>query len=648
MKRLFTLILVTLLLASSLVGCGGPTAITSQDYGYVFSNDLGKMDYVLSQHAEDHRYNANFVDGLLENDATGKYVPALAEKWEANADATEWTFHIRKDAKWVTSTGEVYANVTAYDWVTSMQHAADFKSDTIGLIQPVIAGLDDYIKGVTTDFSTVGVKAVDEYTLVYTLTDSFSYFDTYTTYAILFPINKEFLESKGLGCALGNPTPSDCTFGAVQPDSILYSGAFILTNFTSKSVIEMKKNENYWDAAHVYINKATWTFDDGSDPYSIIKGFEAGTYSYAALRADWNDYADYKVKYADNAYITMPNSATFNVAFNYNRSQYKYTNKKTQAEHDATHKAIMNKNFRLALMFAFDKLSYVQQTAEEEVAITMLRNTLTPPDFVSTSNGIYGALIRSYIDESIFGADFDLNDGVNAFYNVDKCLEYIAKAEAEGVVFPITLDIVIWDSSNAQGKRVNSMKNSVEASTGGKIIINVHPLPEDVYYAATYRGVNGAASDWDISISTGWSADYMDPNTYLNIYNVNTGDMMMTVGLDAKNSEYFNAKTDDAMKEAGLYEYQALLDAADAIKNDNDARYDAYAKADAWLLNNAFTIPIMCSATSMTVAKIVPFTAPYAVAGTSEYKLKFMQIGEDIVKAADQAKAKEAWFKARG
>jgi len=647
MKKIFTLFLVTLLIATTLVGCGGNTPITSQDYGYIYTSDIQNMDYVVSYRAEDHRYNANFVDGLLENDSTGKYVPCLATGWSANSDATVWTFDIREGAKWVTANGEEFADVTAHDWVTGLQHAADFQSGTLSLVQFVIAGLNEYVTGENTDFSAVGVKAIDDYTLEYTLTDSFTYFDTMTTYAILYPINKEFLESKGAGCELGNPDLNNCDFGKVQPDSILYNGGYILTNVTAKSVIEMTKNEAYWDAAHVYVSKATWTFDDGSDPYAVIKGFEAGQYSYAAINAAWEDYDAYIEKYADNAYASMPDSTTFTASFNFNRRSFNYTSKTDVAQHDNTHDAIMNLNFRHAVMAGFDKLSYLKQRAVEDVAKTMLRNTLNPPGFLSSSEGSYGALISNNIDKGIFG-DIDLNDGSNAFYNAEKCLEFIEKAKADGVVFPVTLDMVIPDGYVNSRNQANSLKSSIEASSNNQIIIDIHSIDLDSYYAATYYADAGEASDWDISTATGWGPDYMDPKTFLDIYNVHTGDMMASTGLDAEISEYFNDDTKAIMEEIGLYEYQALLDAADAIKDDNDARYAAYAKADAWLLNNAFIVPIQCQLTSMLVAKIVPFTQPYAVAGISEYKIKFMQIQEDIVKSADHASAKETWLKARG
>ena len=121
---------------------------------------------------------------------------------------------LRKDAKWYTADGEEYAPVTAQDFVTGLKYAADKKSEALYLVQESVAGLDDYITGKTTDFSTVGVKAIDDQTVQYTLTRPESYWNSKTTSTILFPVNADFLKSKG------------DDFGKVDPSSILYNGPF--------------------------------------------------------------------------------------------------------------------------------------------------------------------------------------------------------------------------------------------------------------------------------------------------------------------------------------------------------------------------------------------------------------------------------------
>ncbi len=648
MKRIAGIVLVALLVVASLTGCG--SSKSSADYHYVYSSDIQNMDYLVTYRAEDHRYNANFVDGLLENDAYGKYVPCLASSYESNDDKSVWTFHLRKGVKWVTNEGEEYAELTAQDFVTALQHAADFSSSTAYLVEGVIKNFSEYEDG-QVSFDEVGVKAVDDYTVEYTLTGPFSYFYSLTTYSILFPLNKDFLESKGTGCKLGEPVTDQCTFGAVDPTSILYNGGYILTNNTAQSVIELTKNANYWDKEHIYANKLTWTYDDGSDDHAVMNGFEDGTYSYAEISGTWStdDFNSYLDKYKDNAYVPLSDSATFNVALNYNRVNYVDSNKTTDAEKTNTQNAIWNKNFRLALMFGFDRISYAMQSAgAEEPAKAMIRNTLTPPEFVTVNGESYGDVVAKEIaaaNPDAFSSDLSVADGQDAYYDAAKCKEYVAKAKAEGISFPVTLDLVTYANSARMVNQANSLKKSVETSSDGQILINIVNISDiNAYYAVTYYAESGAESDWDISTATGWSPDYLDPKSYLNIYSPVRGDMMNSVGLNNENSTYYTDADGAAGKKVGLDEYQALLDTADKIVDLNE-RYAAYAKADAWLIANAFTIPVQCTRVNYMVSKITPFTREWSLAGLSEYKFKNVLVTDKTVTADAYAKAKTEWEK---
>ena len=166
---------------------------------------------------------------MLENDSYGNLTPALAEDWSVSADGLTYTYKLRKDAKWYTADGEEYAPVKHRTLFTGIKYASDNKGQAMDLIQNSIKGLNDYVTGVTNDFSTVGVKALDDYTVEYTLTRPESYWNSKTTSTILFPVNADFLKSKG------------DDFGKVDPSSILYNGPFLMKSFVSKSVIEFKK-----------------------------------------------------------------------------------------------------------------------------------------------------------------------------------------------------------------------------------------------------------------------------------------------------------------------------------------------------------------------------------------------------------------------
>jgi len=650
MKKLLTVLLVLLMVAGLLSGCGKDeeVVITSNDFNGTFATDLDDMDYVVTNQNPDSVHLANFVDGLLENDSLGNYVPALAESWETNEDATEWTFKLREGARWSTSTGEDYAEVTANDFVAGLQHAADFDSQTVALVSGIIVNLQEYIDGTITDFAEVGVKAVDDYTLVYTLSSPVPYFYTMTTYGILLPINQEFLESKGVGCKLGEPDVNNCEFGAVAPDSILYNGGYILTSLTSKSIIEYTKNANYWDAEHVYVNKVTLLFDDGADLYSVIKGFEQGTYTQAALVSAWEDYATYKEKYADTlTTVKVDESTTFVVHYNMNRTNYTNTTKMTQEEKDNTTAALRNESFRLAVQAGFDRVAYQMQSMEEANAVLTVRNTLTMPNFVTTTTGeSYGALVSKYFNEfdSAYG-DLDLTDGADAFFAPEVSLALIEQAKADGITFPVTLDMPTYDASQIYINRANSVKESVETATNGQILINVVLMNYDdiMNYCFNVYG-NPPMTNYDINLFSGWGPDYVDPKTYVDIYNLHNGDMLALLGFYPEGED---AASDALAETVGLREYTNMLDAADAIKDDIDARYNAYAEAEAFLLSKAFITPMSFRSVTLRVTKVVPYTAPYSVAGLGGDKFKFTVVQDEVVTTEQFNEAKAAWEAAR-
>lgn len=651
MKKLLGLTLCALM-GLSLVACGEkPQTGTDQPkeepmtFTYVYSSDVQSLDYVTTALAVDHEINANLVDGLLENDNLGHFVGALAESWETNEDASVWTFHIREGVKWVTSTGEEYADVTAHDFVTGLQHAADFESGTAWLLDGVVKNFFEYESGLV-DFSEVGVKALDDYTLQYTLEGPTPYFHTMTTYTILYPVNKDFLLSKGEGCALGAPDKETCAFGTVDPTSILYNGGYILTKNDAKSVQELTKNEAYWDADNIFVEKITLLYDDGSDVYSVIKGFEQGTYQSASLSTVWEDFDSYKAKYADNYYTSLPNSTCFGTNFNYNRVSYEYTSKTTDEERANAQAAILNANFRRAYMAAFDRVAYLEQNTPTEVAIAMLRNMNQFPDVVSSSEGTYTELVNKHY-AAYNGEAVNLADGQDPFLSKEKALKYIDAAKAEGIKFPVRLDVlVIGDSSPVYVNRANSMKKSVEENTDGQIIIDVQLQSTDTVYNICYYNTDPAAADYDINTFSGWGPDYADPKSFVDIYSTTTGYYMTTLGLDMTdtlNPENNNPAAEAAKEAAGFVEYERLYREADAITTDLDARYDAFAKADAYLVHMALMVPQQMQARGYVVSKIVPFSRAYSSTGVGEYKYKFMKVQDEIVTKAQYDAAKAEW-----
>lgn len=659
MKKILCASLAALLVA----GCSGAKTgneTTSEDAYYVFSTDVQTLDWHMSQRATDAEITANCVDALTETNSYNNYVGALAESWEANEEKTEWTFHLR-DANWVTNTGEVYAPVTADDFVAGLQHLADFDGPTLWIAGSFVEGLADYADGKTTDFSTVGVEAVDEKTVKYTLIAPTPFFNTIVANNAFWPVNRDFLESKGDGCKLGDPDTSNCGYGApTDPSSILYNGAYIIDELVSKSSQKLHKNEAYWDAEHVYVNKISRVYNDGSDPAATVKGFEQAENPFymATLLTTAPDFAKYLEQYKDYAYTGIQNAYSFGMNFNLNRVNYENSNK-TAAQFADSKAALLNSSFRRALKFALDRVSYMATAVDPSIAEKALRTIECPWDFVTTSDGrAYGELVQAASEDPTI----DLSEGQDSIYNPEKAQAELAKAKTElNVSWPIILDILVDEADPSNISQASSLEQSIEASLGVENVdIQIHPVDDDTYTGSSYTSNGPQDACWDISTSTGWGYDYVDPKSYLSIFSPVNGDVIRnSMGLnyygenqfdgieltgpngEAVSSDEANKANDAAVEASGLLKYQEMIDEAYAINDDLDKRYEAEAKAEAYLLDNALYVNIQTQtrAVNWTLSRIKPFTNKYL----NYSKMKGVIIQKDPVTAEEYQAAYEQW-----
>ena len=622
----------------------------TKEYVYSDSREVASMDYLVTALASDHQYNVNFVDGLVICDSYGAYQPAVAESWTANEDATVWTFKLKKGVKWVTAAGDEYGEVTAEDFVTGLRHAAEFQSGTAYVVSSV-EGFSDYMSaGDYSDdaWAKVGVKAIDDYTVEYTLSAPTPYFYTQVEYSVFYPVNKTFLESKGDGCKLGTPDTNSCTFGQATPDSILYNGAYILSSFDVKSQTVMVKNPAYYAADEVYLEKVTVIYDEGSDPYEMIRSFEQNVYAYAGLSTQWGDevFNEMMAKYDGYVNPTLSNYYAFGIVFNYNRVTYENTAHADDADKENTKAAIRNENFRLAMKSAFDAQAYLEVSAPTEIAKATLRNINGVPNLVSTSDGtLYGTLVEDAYEE-ITGTRVSLADGQWPWLSKENALAYIEAAKADGITFPVHVDMLVIETSDRITKQGLSFKQSIEENTDGQIIVDLIMRDQDTVQNIAYYSESWDEADYDISTFTGWGPDYVDPKSFVEIYSPVDGYYMHSCGLTDKGatqSDDFGA--DDELKtQLGFYEYEDLYRAADAITDDLDARYKAFAKADAYLLAHGLYIPTSMQTRSARVSHIVPFSAPYS-SGVSQYKYRGVQLQEDVVTTEQYQAAMAAWEK---
>lgn len=519
-------------------------------------------------------------DGLLRYDSENVQQPGLAKSYEVSADGLTYTFHLRDDIKWVTYQGTEYGNVTADDFVAGLQHAADAGAGLADVV-PCIKNLPEYGSGEITDFSEVGVEAVDDYTLVYTLSEPAPWFITVVGYSALAPMSRSYYESQGGKFGEDYDTSADGYVYGTDPQHILYCGAYLVSNYTYQTTIVYTANPSYYDAANQTIKTITFLYNNGEDPLfnwdRVMDGTFTGGLSFNASALeqaqstpvpDDPDGLNYFEKYA---YAVTEDDTSFVNWVNMNRHNYSNFNDstavrspKTVTEADRTRTALLNKNFRLAIAFANDRATVNALGYGEDMKYAALTNSYVPGSFVSTTEDItisingsnksfpagtyYGEILQAQIDADGFPIkvwDPKGNDGAGSSFGFDgwylpseaaKYLEAaIEELAAEGVEVsednPIYLDYVYSDYSTVGSAQDNAYKQGMESVLGGKVIINLVPAgSSDNSSYAVYYNDYGYEANYDVGGQTGWGPDYGDPQTYLDTV-IPFGYMNVNMGL---------------------------------------------------------------------------------------------------------------------
>ena len=529
------------------------------EYNYRYTADPATWDILASSRATESRPLVNTFDGLMEYDSEGVQQPALAESYEVSEDGLTYTFHLRQGLEWVDSQGRKVADLTADDFVAGMQHMMDAQGGLEYLIEGVIKNASQYISGEVTDFAEVGVKAVDDYTVEYTLEEPCTYFNTMLSYSIFAPMNRAFYESEGgkFGAEYDS-SASDYLYGK-GPDSIAYCGPYVVTNATEKNTIVFKANESYWNKDNINIKTMNWLYDDASDVTKWYNDAKSGTVDWIALSPSTTVTAKNDDLFDTYAYVSDTDASSFMNFYNLNREAYANVNDnttgastKSEEEQARTAAAMKNVHFRRALSFGLDRASYNAQVNGEELKTNSLRNCYVPGNFVSLEedttvsiNGTdttfpagtyFGAIEQAQIDAdgvAIKVWDPDGNDGAGSsdgfdgWYNVDNAVAELDTAieelSADGITIdeenPIYIDMPYASSLEAYSNQANAYKQSIEASLGGKVIVNlVDCVTSDGWYYAGYYADYGYEANYDVYDVSGWSPDFGDPSTYLDTF----------------------------------------------------------------------------------------------------------------------------------
>lgn len=529
------------------------------EYSLVYSSNPTTWDIFNTYLSSDSSAIVNTYDGLYEYDCEGYIQPALATGYEVSEDGCTYTFHLREGVKWVDFQGRELAEVVADDFVAGMQHLLDAQGGMEYLAGAGGCGIvnaDAYINGEVTDFAEVGVKALDDYTLEYTLEAPCTFFDTMLGYSVFAPLCRSYYVSKGGKFGLEyDPSAADYTYGK-DPSSIAYCGPYLVTSATDNNSIVFGANESYWNADNINVKKLIWLYDDGADVAKTYRDAISGTIDGIRLNTSTLETAKTEGVFDTYAYISSTDATSYVAYVNLNRAAFANFNDETQAvstqtEEDKarTNAAVSNVHFRRALAFSVDRAAYNAQDVGEDLKYNSLRNSYTPANFVSLSedttvsiNGedvtfpegtYYGEIMQAQLDADgvpimVWNPQADdgngSGDGYDGWYSPENAaaeLELaIAELAEEGIVIdeenPIYLDFPYDSSSESYANRANAYKQSVESSLGGKIKINLVTCVDLAgwYYCGYYAGY-GYEANYDIYDLTGWIPDYGDPCSYL-------------------------------------------------------------------------------------------------------------------------------------
>ncbi len=596
------------------------------------SHECETLNWLYTQTGSTSEVLTNLVDGLLSCDVYGNLVPAIATEWGTEDGGLTWTFKLRNDVTWVDVNGNKMADCTAQDFITGLEWVLNAaKNDANNTSMPIelIAGAKDYYS-YTKDLSAeeamaldntkflemVGIEAPDDYTLIYHCTTAKPYFDSVATYNCLYPVSAAMIEQI---------TPQG--FKEVSNDQLWYNGCYRLTSFIFNNEKVMERNESYWDKDCTLFDSVTIKVVEGSDvSYQL---YQAGEIDSVGLNESQfaTIYNDPNHEYHDNLVETYPSKYAYVVHFNYNKRNDDGTD-------DANwNTAIANESFRQAWYYGLDFTEYMARYNPLNPNKQTL-DTFTGRGLSYTSDGTdYTTLVTDLLDHG--ASDRSDGQGKAARLNAEKFAEAKAKAmeelSAQGVTFPVQADYFILSGSQTALDAAEVLKKVFSNCFGDDFVqLNIRTYVSNM----TQEVRNPRLQSFMIN---GWGADYADPQNYLG---------QMTYPDDnAFYSQYYeNIPDAPANVQETFEEYTKLVREADAITEDLDARYAAFAQAEVYMLNHAMFIPAF-NQINFKITRINHFSMMNAPFGIQVNKYKNWETST-VAYTADDYAAFEAAFEA--
>lgn len=648
-KKLLS-VMLALAMVLGMTACSGNTATTEPTaaveaatapavaenavFRKLYASEVTTLNYLITTQENEMIVAANVVDCLVEYDSYGNIEPALALDWSSNEDATVWTFKLREGVKWVDKDGNEIAEVTAHDFVNSARYVCDANNAAAGASQytSIVAGAAAYnewtayqlalptavdgtdengnaVKLVRNDngeeeilaevpeatLEGIGVKALDDYTLEYTLVKSCPYFVSMVSTGPFMPTNAAFMAECGDKFGTSN-------------EYLLYNGAYVLSTYEPQNQRILTKNAAYWDLDAVHID--TIEFKYNAEAASVATTmYLAGDIDQADVSSDLLTAMMADPQYADDIHPTRASTSySYWYLFNFD------PNFDAEYEPENWDLAVNNENFRKSIYAALNRTAALSASDAMDPA-SLVSNTITPAGFASAS-----------ADYTTYG---DLPAFVETDYlDADKAMSYkdaaMAELTAAGATFPVKVLVLYNPTSSSWANESQIVEQNLEKVLGTDYIDVIVQAGPDTGFLNERRAGNYGL------MKCNWGADYADPETWTDPF--------------VDGSKYnFIYKAKGAETQALFAEYTELVNAAKAITNDMDARYEAFAKAETLLLEHAFALPIHTSSRTYQMSNLNIFEGQYAPFGNATLRYKDQYLYEDSMSLAEWQAAYAEW-----
>ena len=558
------------------------------------NRELESWNMLYTQKAEDANVITNLWDGLLSFDCYGKVVPAIASSWEHNDDSTVWTFHLRDDVDWVDVNGEVKDHLTSKDFLVGFEWVMNsYKNEANNTSMPndTVVGAADYYEqtkaagDAAADMTYedmlaagVGIEAPDDYTLVFTCKDPCPYFDTVAAYNSFYPVAPALLDELGIE-----------GFRGCDNTTMWYNGPYVVEEYIQGNTKSYIPNPSYYDAANVSrFERLTITMiSDGTISLQLYENRELdevdlGESSIATIQADPSN------EYNQQMCEKRPKKFSYCFIFNYDK-------RKTDGTADENwNKAIANKAFRqcfskgLELSKFFSRYNPINPLKCENDFFTMSGLCYT------TDGTDYTSLVAKEL-----GLDGEKYDGktmkrlrANNGDITDLKKQAMDELSAIGVTFPVHCSYYILAGSTTALDSATVLKQCFTDSFGDDFIV----LDIETFVSSTMKEV--VAPKLQSFVHMGWGADFGDPINFLTQIIVHDDNAYYSCNMTNIEGIAENGAADYQKDLVAAYEqFTDLVNEGRVIVNDTDARYAAFAKAEAYFLEENLIFPTVYDVT---------------------------------------------------